>query len=82
MPSGLQFQKIDKWSIPNGAGTSMNITFVTELDDDNELGPKDITLHQEMIRMLCWATESGRVDVLHEISILLQHQASPRENHV
>ena len=60
----------------------MNIAFVPELDDGRELEPRDIALCQEMIRMLRWATESGRVDVLHEISILSQHQASPRENHV
>ena len=29
-----------------------------------------------------WATESGRVDILHEISISSQHQAAPRENHM
>ena len=60
----------------------MNVAFVAELDDGRELGPSDITLHQEMIGMLCWATELGRVDVFHKISISSQHQASPRENHV
>ena len=60
----------------------MNVTFVPELDDSSELGHKDITLCQEMIGMLRWATELGRVDILHEISILSQYQASPRENHM
>ena len=60
----------------------MNVTFVAELDNGDELGPKDIILCQEMIGMLCWAAESGRVDILHKISILSQHQASPRENHM
>jgi hypothetical protein len=31
--------------------------------------------------MLRWATELGRVDILHEVSILSQYQASPREGH-
>ena len=60
----------------------MSITFVPKLDDGRELGPKDITLHQEMIGMLQWATESGQVDILCEISILSQHQALPRVNHM
>ena len=60
----------------------MNITFVPELDDGRELKPKDIALCQEIVRMLRWATKLGRVDILHEISIPSQCQASPRENHM
>ena len=72
----------EKWSILKGARTPMNITFVAEPDDSREIGPKDITSCQEMIGMLQWATESGQVDILHEISILSQHQAPPRANHM
>ena len=32
--------------------------------------------------MLRWATELGRVDVIHEISLLSQYQASPRQGHI
>ena len=60
----------------------MNITFVPELDDSRKLGPNDIVLHQEMIGMLHWATELGGVDILHEILIPSQCQASPDENHM
>ena len=70
------------WSIPEGARTPMNIEFVAGLDNSRELGPNDITSHQEMIGMLQRATELGRVDILCEISILSQHQASPRVNNV
>ena len=35
-----------------------------------------------MIGMLRWATELGRVDVLHEVSLLSQYQASPRQGHL
>ena len=44
--------KGDEWSIPEGAGTPVNITFVAELDDGNELEPNDITLHQDMTCVL------------------------------
>ena len=60
----------------------MHITYVPELDATKELGTDDIRFYQEMIGMLHWATELGRVDVLHEISILSQYQASPREGHL
>ena len=32
--------------------------------------------------MLRWSTEIGRVDILHEVSILSQYQALPREGHL
>ena len=32
--------------------------------------------------MLRWETEVERVDVIHEISILSQYQASPRQGHM
>ena len=32
--------------------------------------------------MLRWATELGQVDVLHEVSLLSQYQASPRQGHM
>ena len=60
----------------------VNIAFVAELDGSPKLAPEDITSHQEVIGILRWATESGGVDVLHEISMSSQCQAAPRENHV
>ena len=32
--------------------------------------------------MLRWATELGITDILHEVSILSQYQAAPREGHM
>ena len=32
--------------------------------------------------MLRWATELGQVYVLHEVSLLSQYQASPRQGHI
>jgi hypothetical protein len=71
-----------KWKIPGTAKTPMQSSFVPELDQTPELNPDDITLYQEMIGMLRWATELGRVDILHEIAILSQYQSSPREGHM
>ena len=74
--------KDNEWNMVRGARTPVNAIFVPEHDDCNELEPKDVTLHREMIGMLCWATELGRVDILRKISILSQCQASSRANHV
>ena len=35
-----------------------------------------------MIGMLRWVTELGRVDVLHEVSLLYQYHASPMQGHI
>ena len=56
--------------------------FVPELDDSPELDAGDHTTVQELIGILRWAIELGRVDICHEVSILSQFQASPRQGHL
>jgi hypothetical protein len=62
--------------------TPMSITYVPELDITEELNEKDVTFFQELIGVLRWATEIGRVDILLEVSLLSQYQANPREGHL
>jgi len=56
--------------------------YYPELDTTDELSVDDVTFFQEMIGSLRWATEIGRVDILHEVSLLSQYQANPREGHL
>ena len=65
--------------IPEKVRTPMTSSFIPELDSSCELNKDDITFYQELIGILRWATELGRADILHEVSILSQYQASPRE---
>jgi hypothetical protein len=62
--------------------TPMNITFSPEMDITEELNDDDTTYYQELIGVLRWATEIGRVDILLEVSLLSQYQANPREGHL
>jgi len=62
--------------------TPMNNTYTPELDITEELSSDDMTFFQELIGVLRWATEIGRVDILLEVSLLSQYQASPREGHL
>ena len=39
-------------------------------------------MFQELIGELRWSTEIGRVDILHEVSVLSAFQAAPREGHL
>jgi Reverse transcriptase (RNA-dependent DNA polymerase) len=72
-----------RWKIPPGnVHTPMNGTYTPELDVTQELDEGDVTFFQEMIGILRWATEIGRVDILFEVSLLSQYQASPREGHL
>ena len=52
------------------------------LDVTEELSEQDTTFFQELIGVLRWATEIGRVDILLEVSLLSQYQANPREGHL
>ena len=36
----------------------------------------------QLIEILCWGIELGCVDIITEVSILLQYQCSPREGHL
>ena len=62
--------------------TPMNITYTPEMDVTEELDEDGVTYFQELIGVLRWATEIGRVDILLEVSLLSQYQASPREGHL
>ena len=62
--------------------TPMNITYAPESDVTVELDGDDIMYFQELIGVLRWATEIARIDILLEVSLLSQYQASPREGHM
>ena len=70
------------WKLPKRAPTPMTQSFIPELDDSPELSDNERTYYQELIGVLRWATELGRVDILHEVSLLSQYQACPREGHM
>ena len=64
------------------AQSPMAPNYRPELDATQELDLDGITMYQELIGELRWATEMGRVDILFELSILSAYQASPRQGHL
>ena len=64
--------------LPSRAATPMSYDYIPELDATEELQSDEVNYYQELIRILRWATEIGRVDILHEVSILSEYQANPR----
>ena len=69
-------------NLPNRVDTPMMSNYYPELDGTPELDSMDITFFQELIGMLRWSIEIGRVDVYTEVSLLSAYQASPRQGHL
>ena len=74
-------KKITK-QLPNKVIIPMVQSYLLEIEATKELEPDNIQFFHELIGMLRWASEIGRVDVLLETSFLSQYQASPREGHM
>lgn len=64
------------------APTPMASNYQPETDGSPELNSDDVTTFQELIGILRWAIEIGRVDILTEVSMLSSYQASPRHGHL
>jgi hypothetical protein len=60
----------------------MSSNYIPELDDTEELSSDEITMYQELIGILRWAIEIGRVDIATEVSLLSAYQAAPRQGHL
>ena len=65
--------KEKKWKLPKRAKTSMSASYYPELDTSPELDSSNVMLFQEIIGMLRWAIEQGRVDIAVEVSLLSQY---------
>lgn len=74
--------KSTRWKLLASTNTPMVASYRPEMDGTPELSAEELTMYQEFIGMLRWALELGRVDINHEVSLLSQYQASPREGHM
>ena len=68
--------------LPTKAITPMSAGYKPELDVTEELDANETQYFQELIGILRWAIELGRVDILTEVSMLSSHQACPRVGHM
>lgn len=53
-----------------------------ELDATKECGEEHSSRYRQIIGILRWAIELGRMDILLEVSLMSQFQAAPREGHL
>jgi hypothetical protein len=57
-------------------------SYKPELDLSRELGPELTSRYRQLIGILRWAVELGRVDTYYEVATLSHYLASPREGHL
>lgn len=53
-----------------------------ELDETPELDADDMRYYQELMGVLRWIVECGRIDILHDVSLLSKHNCMPRQGHL
>ena len=68
--------------LPSKCSTPMTCSYHPSEDTSAELEPEGIQVYQELIGVLRWAVEIGRIDILLEVSLLSSHLALPREGHL
>ena len=68
--------------LPTKCYTPLSTDYRPELEVSPELKSDGIQLYQELIGVLRWAVELGRVDILLEASLMSTHMAMPREGHL
>jgi hypothetical protein len=68
--------------LPTRCSTPLMSGYRPEIDVSSELNADGIQYYQELIGVLRWATELGRVDILYEVSALSSHMACPRAGHL
>ncbi len=69
-------QKIHKRRTPLPAGYKPELEMTEELSDDMMSGCR------QLIGILRWAVELGRIDILYEVGLMSQYQAVAREGHL
>ena len=76
--------KLDKTGqrLPTRCFTPLKSAYRPELDVTAELKIDGIRYYQELIGVLRWAIELGRIDIAIEVSMLSTHLAMPREGHL
>ena len=58
------------------------VNYAPELDDTQECSEKHASRYRQIIGILRWAVELGRLDIHFEVAMMSQYQASPREGHL
>jgi hypothetical protein len=77
-------EKLEKsgLKLPTKCPTPMLGTYHPSDDTTAELNADGVSYYQELIGVLRWAVEIGRLDILLEVALLSSHLALPRRGHL
>jgi hypothetical protein len=73
---GLLVEDGEEYILKNKAKNPFPMNYQHELDVSNELGPELSSCYLQLIGIVRWAIELGRIDIHHEVSLLSQYQAN------
>ena len=59
-----------------------DVNYRPEIDTTDELNAELLNRYQQLIGILRWAVEIGRIDIMTEVSCLSQHLCNPRIGHL
>ena len=68
--------------LPSKCLTPLSSGYRPEMDTSPELKADGVQYYQELVGVLRWAVEIGRVDILLEVSLMSTHLALPRQGHL
>ena len=68
--------------LPSRCDTPMITVCYPSKDVTREMDAEGLHTYQELIGILRWAIEIGRIDILLEVSLLSSHMALPRIVHL
>ena len=68
--------------LPSKCLTPLQSNYRPELDTTAELKIEGVRYYQELIGVLRWAVELGRIDMATEVSMMSTHLALPRDGHL
>jgi Reverse transcriptase (RNA-dependent DNA polymerase) len=68
--------------LPTKCFTPLPADYKPELETSPELNSDGVQIYQELIGVLRWAVELGRVDILLEASLMSTYMAMPRSGHL
>ena len=77
----LELAKLNQ-RLPSRCKTPMTVGYRPERDVSAELTTTGVQRYQELIGVLRWAAELGRVDILLETAMLSTYMALPRKGHL
>ena len=58
------------------------VSYRPELDTSLECDPEQVTFYQNIIGILRWVVELGRIDIAYEVSLLSRYLVQPRTGHL